>query len=108
MSELDSEDAFHVGNDVMQRAIEVINLLRDFADVPYPKILPEGEDSLSLTWKLNDFKQFLTIYNDELERTIYNGVTGIRCIEQISEGSELSLHDVTKIFPLKVRSRTAE
>lgn len=95
LSELDADSEFHIAGDVKKRAVKVLYLLRGMGDIDLPKVLPEGEECLSLTWENHPWKTFLTVYPDELEGITYNRETGIRCRELL--GDEEKAVDIERI-----------
>lgn len=96
MSDLDADDSFHVGGCVRDRAIKLLIFIARQHHVDFPKILPEGEDCLSLTWDKGALKSFITIYPDEVESTLFNRTSGLRCVYQISDGDEINFSNVSR------------
>lgn len=84
LSSLHSGSDFHIGKGVKDRAVSLLCLLGGAEQLELPKVLPEGEECLSLTWDRHPWKTFVTIYPDEVEGTTYNRVSGIRCTAPLS------------------------
>ncbi|MEQ5793134.1 hypothetical protein LZ686_00600 [Paracoccus sp. NFXS7] len=107
MSKLDENDDFYVDPGIKDNAIYILSYLNQYPSIPLPQILPEGKDSLSLTWAVYNFKQFLTLYEDELESTKYQPETKLRCIEIHNFGRKLDLKALSNMMPGKAGAITA-
>lgn len=106
MSKLDESDDFYVDPNIKDNAVYILSYLNQYPSFPLPQILPEGKDSLSLTWALHNFKQFITLYEDELESTKYQPETKLRCVEVHNFGRKLDVKVLSNMMPGKAGAIT--
>lgn len=106
MANLDPTSDFYVGHDIKLRAEELVAKIRDLQNIDFPKILPEGEESISFTWNYGKIIKLLTIYNDEIESTILNTSTGFRCTHQVSDGPNIDLVKIAEALETRPKSET--
>ncbi len=108
MSRFDPKDDFFVDSAIKDRAITILAYLKDFHSIEFPKVLPEGSDSLTFTWDMRPLKNFLTIYQSEIENTVYNKLTGIRCLQTFGEEKGLDFNQISNALALIPNSSTVD
>ncbi len=108
MSKLEADDDFAIGMEVKNRALIILSLIKESFEIDFPKLLPEGHECLSFTWEKNEVKNFLTIYNDEIENTVYSRKSGIRCVQSLGVGEGLDLNKLATALATKPRTLSAD
>lgn len=91
LGKLDEEDDLFVSSQVAERAKRALSNLEQAYSFNWPKLLPEGADSLSLTWMKGPLKVFVSIYADETRLMFFNKKSNISCDMVIGEGPDLGL-----------------
>lgn len=64
---LDEDEYFHLGHEAGQRALQIVAFIKHSISISAPKILPEGEDDVALTWEDELVKRYVSISPDSVE-----------------------------------------
>lgn len=73
----------HVDTKVAEKAIQFLAKVNSNWEVDAPKLLPDNEEALTLTWDYGTIKRFLTVAADEFDLMDINKRSRVRCTHEV-------------------------
>lgn len=90
LCKLPEYDTLHVQKDVCLRVGELLGLLSAQTDVDPPKLFPQDDETLALTWTQGRFMRLLSVEEDEISLVDVDKRTQHRCSHDLSDSDNLA------------------
>lgn len=104
---LDLDDPYHLDPDAGRRAIEILSFLRHNVLINPPRVLPEGEEDVALTWESDASKRYLSVSLDSVEVMDLIKADRSRTIEQIGDDTHVDLMKLIELLSAQTNSQSS-
>lgn len=96
----------HLSRGVVRVASELIAHLARNYQIEAPKVLPENDECVALTWEFAGMKRYLAIYEDAVDLTLQNTALGVSCHEYLCDDYEFDFDAVGKAVSISGEPRS--
>lgn len=107
LTELDLDDPYHLDADAGRRAVEILSFLRHNVKINAPRVLPEGEEDIALTWESDALKRYLSVSLDSVEIMDVIKADRSRTIEQVGDNTHVDLKKLIEILSAQTNSQSS-
>jgi len=95
---------FYMEPDAAKKACDFLGLLRQNYDVTPPKIIPEENDTVVLTWDMGEYSRYLSVADDWYDLLDIHHTKNFRCKHEIPQDEQGALHVLVNQLHLPSKS----